>query len=98
MFGFARNNMQFTQVELKLLQKVLKLAADEFGNHGCNDFNGVKEADLTHEECVDLWRRIDLWNSGSEESHSDPTQFPDWCIMHFLSHRAKEMLNAEEAK
>lgn len=47
------------KTEWTILAQLLEMAADEFGNHGCNDF----ELPNTPEN-REFMERMELWNSG----------------------------------
>lgn len=71
-----------------LAAHMLKMAAEEFGNHGCNDFN-LAELGWTVEERRDLMKRMREDNGDPE--NFDPKQdykyFMDWWLMSFFAHQ-----------
>ena len=77
--------------ELKLAARLLDMAGDKFGNHGCNDFNLIDEGfGFSDQELIDLDRKMHEQN-GDPEEHD-----PEWavtghqadsCLMFYLSHR-----------
>jgi len=75
--------MELTDWERKLAAKLLKVASDQFINHGCNDFDAAKEAGLTEEECEALWEQLGEWDTDCLKR--DDTLFLDWLLMRFLA-------------
>jgi diadenosine tetraphosphatase ApaH/serine/threonine PP2A family protein phosphatase len=76
----------------------LRRAADEFGNHGCNDLDDdfIKEANLSDAEKVEFVKQFVLWNGDQDEIASiepiEPRDFdrlPDFALMGFLADRIK---------
>ncbi len=53
--------------ELKLAAKLLKLASDQFSNHGCNDFDLVIEAGLTPEEAYEVNKAYVNWSGDADQ-------------------------------
>ncbi len=53
--------------ELKLAAKLLELAADQFSNHGCNDFDLVQEAGLTLEQAYEVNKAYVNWNGDADQ-------------------------------
>ena len=74
--------------EMKLIAKLLQLAADEFSNHGCNDFR-VDEL-LTEEEMIELFNA-----THDKDNQLDAYRYPDramkrgddWVLMQYLAER-----------
>jgi hypothetical protein len=61
-----------THLEKRLAANLLNLAADEFSNHGCNDFDLFKF--MTPEEALDLQRAMHAWNGDPEEAPATPQE------------------------
>jgi hypothetical protein len=80
----------FTKTELRLLAKVLKLASEEFGNHGCNDLV-LKNTN----ENWELVRKIEKESCGNSDDAPDrPVEKEkiytfDWVVMSYLAKKAK---------
>lgn len=77
--------------EKKLIAELLRLAADEFSNHGCNDF------DLSHlpdKERQSLLRKIEEDNGTPEDYNPKHTLTADWVLMRHLAKK----LDPEEEK
>jgi hypothetical protein len=70
-------------VEKKLAAKLLHMAAERFGNHGCNDFDLVRDGGLTKEETGEV--QAALFQDGVEEDMRDDTVTLDWMLMHWLA-------------
>lgn len=49
--------------DLRLAVKLLRLAADEFSNHGCNDFHLLKDGSLYPEESLELRKELRDWEN-----------------------------------
>lgn len=87
--------MSLKPYELKLIAKLLELASDKFANHGCNDYNLVKEAGLTLEEaiainqgCADFYGLLGYLNH--DEVHSSDAVGGDSGTMSYLASRLKD--------
>jgi hypothetical protein len=82
--------------ELKLAAKLLELAADQFANHGCNDFDLVQEAGLTLEQAYELNQAYAQWNGDAEEWTEGELRYPgalgDSSLMRWLSTRMQQEL------
>lgn len=68
----------------QLAAAMLRLAADHYGNHGCNDF--MLPSTWTDAQCADFNRRYHEWNGDPEEF--DPARaryMPDFSVMAFLA-------------
>lgn len=77
-----------TKKEMWLAGELLSLAADEFGNHGCNDLDQSLLRDFTPEERADFAKTFSEWNGDSENERS-MEQLSDSVIMAFLAARLK---------
>lgn len=66
----------------KIAEHLLDRAADEFGNHGCNDFN-LEEFGLTIDEQRALVRRFHRWNGDPDEADRYSDAQLKWAIPDF---------------
>ena len=61
-------------VEKKLVAKLMEMAADEFDNHSCNDFDLIREGGLTKKEAKEVQKA--LFRDGvTEEEYKDGMAF-----------------------
>lgn len=85
--------MALTKAELKLISELLELAAGNFSNHGCNDY----EIDNTEENKQLLIEMIN-WNGDECEIEEEIPKIEsckrktlyaaDFCLMSYLAARA----------
>jgi hypothetical protein len=80
-----------TKLEKELACLCLRMASDQFSNHGCNDF----PMDNT-DEIWDLHEKIDDWAETEPEDRStrpagNKIYFYDWLLMNYLA----DMIEAE---
>lgn len=68
----------------RLAGEMLRLAADKFSNHGCNDFDRPNY--FTKAEWEQMAVEYELWNSGGQDEASP---LGDWTIMAWLSKLAE---------
>lgn len=73
--------------EKKLAAKLLDMAAEEFGNHGCNDFDLVRDGELTVEQAKEVQEAL-VRDGISDELYCGLVSF-DWMLMCWL---AKKLL------
>lgn len=66
-------------IEKKLTAVLLELAAEEFANHGCNDFDLHEH--MSPQEALDFQKRMHEWNGDPEEA---PTDCGRWAQDHFV--------------
>ena len=69
--------MTLQPYELKLAAKLFSLAADQFANHGCNDFDLVEEAGLTEEQAYQVNRDFAQFNGDADEWTEE-----EWRVTH----------------
>jgi hypothetical protein len=84
--------LTLTVAERKLLFQVLKMAGDEFASHGCNDFDLVKDANLTPEESVEF--RTQLIREGDYPEDTValyPHTLFDWEVMQYFALKIKRL-------
>jgi hypothetical protein len=77
--------------EIKLAATLLDMAADEFGNHGCNDFDLFKHLppDEAAEFAVAANEGDDVY--ASAYARQNPRYaVPDWQAMRYLAKRLRE--------
>jgi hypothetical protein len=72
-----------TAKEKYLASELLEKAADEFSNHGCNDFDFPD--DWTAEEKADFVLRYHQWNGDPENFNLKYLVLWDYAVMHFLA-------------
>jgi len=70
-----------------LMAVVLKMAANEFGNHGCNDFNLSRY--MSPEQGREFMRQYHKWNGDPEEWNPEEYdgQCMDYAVMGFMAHK-----------
>ncbi len=71
-----------TPKERAFAAQLLKLAADEFGNHGCNDLDWPQ--DWTEAERSDFTRRYHEFNGEADDTPYAP--LGDFAAMEFIAH------------
>lgn len=83
-----------TKTEQALAATLLDLAADQFGNHGCNDFR-LDKAIPDPDERRQFVRAMHEWNGDLEEAEEegwldgDNEWEMDWYLMNFLAARLR---------
>ncbi len=84
--------MSTRDVESILASKLLRMAADEFSNHGCNDFDLVKDAKLTPAESFAFRKAASEWNGDAAEDPARETEhgMSDWFAMSYLAEVLKK--------
>lgn len=80
-----------TPTEKKLVARLLDVAADQFSNHGCNDFDLVKDGGLTSEESQEIQQEIHRWKNDPDARppSADHHYVMDWMVMRMLAARFK---------
>lgn len=89
--------LKMTVVEARALRRLLELAGDEFGNHGCNDFEVKREVNGTPEDGLALLRA--MVESGAAEKEqlegAGGEYLYDWQLFrHFQRRTAKALKEA----
>jgi hypothetical protein len=74
--------------EKKLLAKLLDLASDEFGNHGCNDFDLQAEG-LLPSEIAELHADMARFNKTPSEVLEGRFTY-DWFLMSYLADKIRK--------
>lgn len=72
-----------TKAERKLISILLNLAADEFGKHGCNDFNLIKDGGLTKEEAKEIFDKLN--KEMYDEPRNESVYTFDWLLMRWFA-------------
>ena len=67
----------------KLAACLLNIAADEFSNHGCNDFRLRSDGGLTDEEAREAIEEMNKPDSKNYEPDED--YVPDWLLMRWIA-------------
>jgi hypothetical protein len=76
-----------TDSERKLAAALMRLAADEFSNHGCNDFDMVKGAGLTLQQCDAVRALYDAYNGDEPMEPVNRAMHADCALMGYLAAR-----------
>lgn len=87
--------MKMTKNEMRIAAALLRLAADQYVNHGCNDLEPEVVAimnEMTPAEKVNLLRSCDDWNGGPLEFDS-PDRMEDWILMRTLAYILTQTAN-----
>ena len=71
--------------ELSLAAKMLKLASEQFSNHGCNDVDENLYDNWTLEERQQFVKEFHQWNGNLEEYDETFLHLGDNTIMSFLA-------------
>lgn len=80
-----------TDTERKLIVYFLKMASEEFSNHGCNDLD-LKAIIPDLEERRKLMKELHEWNGDPEEYNPNRCNMAyDWFLMNFMAHKVKQM-------
>jgi hypothetical protein len=82
-----------TYAEKILAARMLRMASEKFGNHGCNDFDLVGDGGMLAKEARDFRKRFHDWNGDPEAFAKDNpkrTDLPDFAVMDFLAHLLEE--------
>lgn len=82
-----------TKKELLFAAALLKMAASEFVNHGCNDLPKNLYAFFTPEEWDNLNQRYHDWNGDPEEYQPGQVKSYDWLWMYWFANELEEMAN-----
>jgi hypothetical protein len=76
-----------TDKEKKLAAGLLKLAADTFANHGCNDIDDELLEGWTEEERQNLMRDYEMVNSHGRDYEEGDEIHEDWIAMLALAYK-----------
>lgn len=72
--------MNLTPTEAKLAATLLRLAAEEFGNHGCNDYSLRKDAKLTAAQAREIVCSLNEWHL-ADDKLAEPDSLDTDCVM-----------------
>jgi len=77
--------------QVRLMAKLLEMAADEFSNHGCNDVEQsiYEECGFSDADKATLIHEMQQWNGDTKDPH--PTKLmhiQDWMLMRFFAAKA----------
>jgi len=75
------------KIAFKVAAELLSMAADEFGNHGCNDLK-LTDLKLTRDEQIALVTYMNEQNGSPEETPDDIKRLPytaDFAVMGALA-------------
>lgn len=77
---------RLSMLERRMAADMLRMAAEQFGNHGCNDFN-LREAGLSELERRSLVAAMEAQQGIPEADRTtgDPLYVMDWMVMDYLA-------------
>jgi hypothetical protein len=80
-----------TKKERRLAANLLRLASDQFCNHGCNDLDKktIAAAGFTDEEATQFAREYCEWN-GDPDWPKHFHQMQDFALMDFLAYKLEQ--------
>lgn len=91
--------VKMTPNELRLAAELLDMtAADEFGNHGCNDLNPALQNKLTSEEFVAMALEYGRYNKEDPAWKPDMRWIGDFSLMAFMEFMAFKLRNIADAE
>jgi len=69
---------------------ILERASEEFSNHGCTDFDLMRDADLTKKEALEVLQQMHDWAKANGAVDEEPPKAgdyytDDWLFMNFLA-------------
>lgn len=90
--------MELTKAEKKIAAALLDRAAEEFSNHGCNDFELLTEANLTREEALEIANTMHAYQKEDDATYDGHPANPnathlysyDWMLMQMLAKKLLE--------
>lgn len=85
----SESDLKFPREWLHIAADLMSKAADEFGNHGCNDYRLPEWMLATDRLALDAW--VVKRNGSLDEEPSDDTYSSDWCLMAFFAETLREM-------
>lgn len=80
--------MTLSKHELELAATFLRMAADEFSCHGCNDFRLPDS--WTQQECDDFTLSMQAWNGDPENHEPGQRVIMDWFAMAYLAKKIEQ--------
>lgn len=80
--------MTLTDKQSKFVAALLREAADEFSNHGCNDLSKEQAKMFTDKEWAELCKDFHVYNGDPEEAtgKKEPHLMMDWIWMRYFAH------------
>lgn len=75
------------ELEKKLASEILKLASDQFSNHGCNDVSERVWKGWTVEQRQQFVKEYHEYNGDPEEYDPEYLHIPDYALMSFLAYK-----------
>jgi len=81
-----------TQKEMRMAAELLRTAADEFANHGCNDLDPEVYLGWTDQEKANLSLYYHTINGDPEEAENEINE--DWIAMLAMSHKLDALADA----
>jgi len=82
------------QGELKSIVKLLELASEEYSNHGCNDFDLIRDGGLSLREARQVMAVL-VAMPGYGHHDADDTLTSDWLLMQALADLIKPFIIAQ---
>ena len=81
--------LKLTVIEAKILVRLLDRAADEFSNHGCNDFDVASEMSCSSVQAQKialtlLRHMVDIGVADEDQLKQTTTYLLDWQLFSFL--------------
>jgi hypothetical protein len=80
-----------TEKERAVAAQLLEMASEEFGNHGCNDWDFPKG--WTKEEKIAFCKEYHEWNGDPEDFDPNFLHLPDYAVMSFMADKLKRCNN-----
>lgn len=77
---------------MKLLIKCLNMAADEFGSHGCTDFNLCSDGELNETESKEIIASMQKWDAECTDEDNPGEDTYNWLVMRYLIDVIKQKL------
>jgi len=89
--------IEMTEHEAKAFLVMLEQAADEFGNHGCNDFDVGQVLRLPEDKAIEVAKELRLGMIQDkvidpEEAETRGPYLYDWLILAWLKRKIKNAL------
>lgn len=77
--------------ELELASVMLNMAADTFGNHGCNDFN--LPTSWSQDKCDEFNLALETWNGTPENYEPGKRTTMDCSVMSYLAYKLQKKIH-----
>jgi len=75
--------------EKAIAAKLMQMARDEFGDHGCNDLDSDFWDGWTIDERKQFIREYHEYNGDPEEFDENYLHLPDYAVMGFMAHKLR---------